>query len=1114
MAIDADGNAYLLVNAADSGYYDGSDSGYKLVKINPEDWSYDSIRLQHNIMINNAYAWGMAFLDGKLYVATSDNPAVIHTVDPIKGGIADSGTVLMQNGREYGYGIDDMASCQTASAITGRVYLDANGDGKIDNNDKHNGKYEFVPQITVEIYDSPTGNPLGSQTTNSFGEYNFLVELQKTYYIRLKQPQIGAVNTQQTWASGGEFSWYSSSGIGSNGANVVTPACYNNDPKIYDTQEKSKWYSGEETKQRYTQKCYGANANGIDSSYAGINNSNYYTTVVMKTDLSVAHADFAVAPVDRSDAPGQFGFASHYVLEDTLLKMGDLIDTETASVSNTNATGDDKWGINDEDGVEVRATNSTSGSWKKLQDFELSNIEGNYTFRVKVHKKGFLSAWTNFKGNGVNFPNFEGGTKLADNIAYDNGTGYIEFKAEIAPKIATDGGTINGSKVSKVQDIFFRFRYTSYNTTLPPSNVEKESAAANTLPWAVEGEVEDYRAHYQYTQLPGELKGTLIIVNKNFNAKAGDKKPLDPTHADFALYTQIVNLPFDVKMVYYDETNTSIAIDLENPELSVKVDLVDMDSGNCETSTVVQSDIFKGNITKTIKDLNVTVYKAIKNAGFKLTYQYDTSPTPKITCSPDTFSVRPEKFVTDNSFSANLTGGDTTNGKLTAIRHGDAHNASGYNQKGTNIAVKNATLIKPPACLLNDNASGDLTIKVGDFTDGVSNINVTYNNIGKIKISIKDSVWTTIDHHQNDCIINSSENHPNARGIVGCDIEMTKEMTFVPDKFEADAVMHNVYNGDFTYLSNDAVMSAYVDTTVKAILSDGSVAKNYHENCFAKDVTYIAELTNDHPFGWSNRGNKTPKQRLIFFQKDIKLTDNNTHENGTGIFKIEQNRFQSGEAKSVSFGFNFRRLVELAENPFRLVPSADFNITKVEDDDTKRFSASIGGDNVTLFYGRAFVDNYEGKSPIHANARYELFCRGCVRGDYNITFSSMNVRDSRWFLNPKHDDRYGYIMRYIANGKTSVTNITPSSDGIGNMQLENHANIEPYQDTIRATTQKWLLNNPDNENATNTSFTVKFIGVPDKWAGKGTANKAKPNATTGKVINPTPHNKTARRIDW
>ncbi|MDR1007322.1 MAG: hypothetical protein LBL65_02000 [Campylobacteraceae bacterium] len=1120
MIVDADGSVYLLVNAINNTTSNNRDMGYQLLKIDPTNWSYDYIKLQNNIFLDDNYARGMAFLNGKLYVATSSTGApVIHVIDPMKGGKGiTKGTVKMSdnNNKDYENGIDDMASCQAPAVITGKIYLDKNGDGKMDDSDKTNGKYQFIPNISVEIYDSTTGSPIASQNTGSLGEYSFLVTLGKTYYIRIKQPQINGVNTHQTWANGGEFSWQSTIGIGTNGVNTVTPTCYNKDAIVYDKVDYLSWYSGSETRKPYSRTCYGVRENGIDSSSSKIDAAaNYYTKVSINTDLSAAHADFALAPVDRSDAPSSFGEVSHSVLQNGV-KMGNLVDVDTRSLVSSIADGDDKDSQNDEDGVEIRAEDGDDNIWSNIKDFDFSN--GRYTFRVKVNKKGFLNAWVNINSSAVS-TNFVSGTKIADNIEYNDDTGYIVFSADINSKIAVDGGYIDGIKVSKPQNAFFRFRYTSYNasaykTSITPVNPVQYSTAANSQPWVIDGEVEDYKANYRYFEEPGEVKGAFIIVNKNFNpAQNANKKPnsSDPV---FALYTQIVNKPFEAKMVYYDENKSSVGSSFEYSNVNVSVALVDF-NGNCDTSLIVQDNVYsaileQNEVVKTLSGIKID--KAVKNGAFKITYGYIGSESLKTTCSPDVFAVRPKSFILDGSFNGKLIGGSNNSGDLKAVDDGSVKNAQRYNQLGTNI-ISNATLITPPSCTLDLNVSNELDMAVDSFTNGKANVNINYQNIGKVDVFITDKKWTSADSAKanTDCIVNSSTNTHNSQGLLGCDIAMDKEMSFIPNELTAEMVLGNANNGNFTYLSNDGSMSAHIDTTVKATLHGGAAATNYQKDCFADNVTYNVEFTNDDPLGWDKRSDDF-KKRVRFFPNGVTVIDNNGAQNGSGEFRIEQSRFANGVADKVRLNFNFGRNASMAENPFR-VALADFNVSELKDSDING-SAVISGDNITLFYGRVFINNYEGLSPIPAEVQYELFCQSCTRDDFDITLSGMNIKDIGWFLNYKHDDSYGKILYYSPRGKTSVTNIGTASNGVGHIVLESDS--APYQDTVYAVPHSWLVNDPTNEAASDVSFTVKFLSNGGGWAGMGRVNQneSDKDAKIGKVVDVLSNKREMKKIEW
>jgi hypothetical protein len=306
-------------------------------------------------------------------------------------------------------------------------------------------------------------------------------------------------------------------------------------------------------------------------------------------------------------------------------------------------------------------------------------------------------------------------------------------------------------------------------------------------------------------------------------------------------------------------------------------------------------------------------------------------------------------------------------------------------------------------------------------------------------------------------------------------------------------------------------MYAYIKSSIKAMLSDNTAASNYHENCFADDVTYGIALINDNLAGWDNRDNKKPRERISFIPRTgVIVINSNSAKDGSGTFMIKQENFKRGEAENIIL-FNFGRSTAKGENPFKINSSLDFSVTDIHDTDTSNAETAIEESGVTFFYGRAFSENYEGKSPIAAHMRYEVFCFNCVRGDFNISLSDMSPESSRWFLNPQHNGKDGDILYYAPRGSSLVMDKTASLNGKSSMNIKNNSGSTPYQDTIHAVPNSWLINNPENEHATDISFTVNFIGEPAEWAGKGMVNK---NRAVGATIDAMPSNRTYNKMSW
>lgn len=184
MAIDAEGNAYLVVGESTS-----SSATWRLVRIVPKNtsggWKYNVVttltRPNTNGVPPNHYAMG--FLNGKLYIGYLG--IAVYECEPLTGACRDLGRVTPPN--EY----RDFATCQVAPVIHGKIYNDTNGDGVISPEEKN---AKGVSGVVVEIWEAVANGKVtkrGEQVTSELGEYSFIVGSTKgTYYIRLKQPQI------------------------------------------------------------------------------------------------------------------------------------------------------------------------------------------------------------------------------------------------------------------------------------------------------------------------------------------------------------------------------------------------------------------------------------------------------------------------------------------------------------------------------------------------------------------------------------------------------------------------------------------------------------------------------------------------------------------------------------------------------------------------------------------------------------------------------------------------------------------------------------------------------------------------------------------------------------
>ncbi|MDR1999662.1 MAG: hypothetical protein LBQ06_06960, partial [Frankiaceae bacterium] len=198
LAIDAAGDAFTVVKT------DGGNGGLNtawLIKITPGPsghWTYSRVaplyesvdgRHHSQTLRTNDVAWGLAYLNGQIYadnIGQGDHDEVFR-IDPRTGIV----TRLPSETREH---VTDFSSAQSVAVVTGTVYYDANGNGKVDAGEGP------LPCQLVQLYSSD-GTLIGEQATNGEGQYSFMVPGSGDVYVRVPQPQVNGVNAVQTFAN-------------------------------------------------------------------------------------------------------------------------------------------------------------------------------------------------------------------------------------------------------------------------------------------------------------------------------------------------------------------------------------------------------------------------------------------------------------------------------------------------------------------------------------------------------------------------------------------------------------------------------------------------------------------------------------------------------------------------------------------------------------------------------------------------------------------------------------------------------------------------------------------------------------------------------------------------
>jgi adhesin/invasin len=395
----------------------------------------------------------------------------------------------------------DFASAQTAAIIEGVVYNDPSGLGL------HPENFTTLAGQTVALYDAD--NKLISQEeTDSEGHYSFMVYsgvegVDTKYTVRLVQPHINVgtdaspvwLNAIQTWARGG--AWQPAGSTYAGELNNVVPQCFYHFNDTVTSPDGTR--------------CSGVQPatlkpDSLDDlgDTRALDDMNIASEVHIITARDVADADFAVTIKNRSwgDAQGTTKTLPSEQGPSTVYIQGAGVVLGGSSNSFEEAVHDPASNAHGDHGVTLKLAN---GSRLELQDQLFSKqrtyhltahagIDASYPGRTNMDMK--VKYW--FSGfSTVNIPSTAPATSFTRVV--DPWEIYTEYTAP------NDSGTMLPG--------VFRFVVSTANVTRPDNTTneywpEWGSAAAETQPWVIDGEVEDYRVFLVSYQVRAAIKVT------------------------------------------------------------------------------------------------------------------------------------------------------------------------------------------------------------------------------------------------------------------------------------------------------------------------------------------------------------------------------------------------------------------------------------------------------------------------------------------------------------------------------------------------------------------------------------------------------------------------------
>ncbi len=488
------------------------------------------------------------------------------------------------------------------------------------------------------------------------------------------------------------------------------------------------------------------------------------------------------------------------------------------------------------------------------------------------------------------------------------------------------------------------------------------------------------------------------------------------------------------------------------------------------------------------------------------------SDLAKALCARDNFAIRPDTYSFDFN-ETKLIGAKTYKLDIAALKYYSSDNTLKYDQTIDQSTDKNITnaLILPLTCTTLSGAPIAANVSTFSFSDGNATVYYKYNNVGDLNITLNDNQWTQIDQNvkddgTKDCIENSDTNIP-VGGKIGCLIRGSSNVKFIPQEYKNSVTLQNANGGSFTYLSQDANMSARINLSVSALLADGNIATNYTAGCFAEDINYTLSLINNRTLTWSDS-----QTRIRFFETSTADAVSADLTQPTVTFRSSEGNFTSG-VSNLSVRFNFDRNVSRADEPFQIFRN-DFNITLVTNPDgnvTGNDFNRTSDHPVNFYYGRIHSPDYtdsDSDNTIAATLFYEVYIKNGT--DFAGIRGSESVDDVYWYVNTAHTIQDGNITSLQSFSGTSSLNFNPGSSlnvtgGAETQNITYSGTSFPFKDKIIISTQPWMIFNKFDPTATTEEFEVYFPGQPKDWAGIG---------STGETVDLNMSGSTQQRIEW
>lgn len=604
--------------------------------------------------------------------------------------------------------------------------------------------------------------------------------------------------------------------------------------------------------------------------------------------------------------------------------------------------------------------------------------------------------------------------------------------------------------------------------------------------------------------------GVYVPVIGNFNTvRSGavnvntEVDPLDPNDLKNAIYTQIVNKPFNVDVLALGNDNITPTAPSQALDLNLTIVEIDALNGNCTDTALSNMQTLSFTTSDKYKSATVTPIKASRNAAFKMVTANTT------VCSRDNFAIRPDGYTIVQSGTDPLIAGNTFTLEAVAKGYNDSVLVGNYNGAASfSPLTQIATCSVPDGNFTDDTNSSVVSITFDGVDTSLTN-NLKFGDIGMFDINITDSTWSAVDSIKGDCIIDSDTNVTDVNGQVGCNVQKIFTKKVIPDHFDVNGTLSNGSNG-FTYLLNfdtnatlDSGLSALLSSNVSAKSSIDTTTRNYSNGCYAMNGDAVLNIT------LSPSPPLTGLSALLWYDDVNGSITGSSVMDGSGVYSLNINdypaqRFSTGIG-NLRYRLNFNRSVTNAVNPF-LMSITDMSAT---DTDNVSGNGSID-DNATYLYGRTHASRQRYRvsedSPYPARIYFEGYCFGatCNKSLLPNGLSSKNVSDIRWFWNENHITPADGVTGNVTEIKSTpfVTATAPTNANPSVTNLTYGGTNFPYRTTMQFMPSEWLIYNLNNPAAMNNEFQIEF-DKQGEWTGKyntGTTTQNVGSTTTNRRI--------------